>query len=142
MKFLKKIPMFGYLFVLINIFVLIGKSEIMSRLIFKLKLISGATWYMTIGDLFIIAGLTCLTIQVFKATRTSQAQVVDLIISTLIFVLFMIEFIVVRGAGTSTFFILCLMSLMAVIAGFSITISSARRDVTLDKDGGLNLPHQ
>ncbi len=142
MKFLKKIPMFGYLFVLINIFVLIGKGDIMNHLLFKLKLISGAVLHLTIGYIFIIAGLACLTIQVFKATRTSQAEITDHIFSTLIFVLFLVEFIIVLKAGNPEFFILCLMSLMAVIAGFSITIASARRDITMDKDSGINVPRQ
>jgi hypothetical protein len=139
MKFLKKVPMFGFLFVLINIFVLIGK-DLMTHMLFSLKLISGALWVLTVGDIFVILGLICLTIQVFKATRTSSAEVLDHIISTLIFILYLIEFIVVRGAGNTTFFILMLMSLLAVIAGFTITISTARRDITLDKDSAVNIP--
>jgi hypothetical protein len=140
MKILKKIPMFGYLFVLINIFVLIGKADLMMHQLLKFTLISKAEWVLYVGDLFIILGLICLTVQVFKATRTSSAEVLDHIISTLIFILYLIEFISVRGAGTSTFFILMLMSLLAVIAGFTITISTARRDITLDKDSAVNIP--
>jgi hypothetical protein len=140
MKFLKKIPMFGYLFVLINIFILLGKPTIMSGVLIKMTLHAGSDpWILCVGDIFVILGLICLTIQVFKATRTSSAEVVDHIISTLIFILFLIEFIVVKSAGNSTFFILMLMALLAVIAGFTITISTARRDVTLDRDGGPNI---
>lgn len=140
MKTLKKIPMFGYLFVLINIFILIGKADIMTGLLFHITLISKAVWFLFVGDIFVILGLICLTIQVFKATRTSSAEVVDHIMSTLIFILYLIEFITIRGAGTSTFFILTLMSLLAVIAGFTITISTARRDITMDKDSAATIP--
>ena len=59
-----------------------------------------------------------------------------------VFIIFLIEFIVVKGAGTSTFFILALMSLFDVIAGFSVTITTARRDVTLDRDGQFAPPPQ
>jgi lysylphosphatidylglycerol synthetase-like protein (DUF2156 family) len=140
MNFLKKIPMFGYLFILINLFILIGKSDIMTRQLLSITLISKAVWTLFIGDLFVIVGLICLTIQIIKATRTSQAEVVDHIVSTLIFVLFLVEFIVVGAAGNSTFFILLLMSLLAVIVGFTITISTARRDITLDKDSAAGIP--
>jgi hypothetical protein len=141
MKFLKKIPMFGYLFVLINIFILIGKSTIMTGVLIRMTLHAGSDpWTLCVGDIFVILGLICLTIQVFKATRTSSAEVLDHIISTLIFILFLIEFIVVKSAGNSTFFILMLMALLAVIAGFTITISTARRDITLDKDSAVNIP--
>jgi hypothetical protein len=140
MKILKKIPMFGYLFVLVNLFILIGKSDLMTNTLFHITLVSKALWVLVVGDIFVILGLICLTVQVFKATRTSSAEIVDHIISTLIFILYLIEFIVVRGAGTSTFFILMLMSLLALIAGFTITISTARRDITMDRDSAANIP--
>ena len=140
MKILKKIPMFGYLFVLVNLFILIGKADIMTGILFHITLISKAMWVLVTGDIFVIIGLICLTIQVFKATRTSSAEILDHIVSTLIFILYLIEFIIVRSAGTSTFFILMLMSLLALIAGFTITISTARRDITMDRDSAATIP--
>jgi hypothetical protein len=140
MKILKKIPMFGYLFVLVNLFILIGKADIMTGILFHITLISKAMWVLVTGDIFVILGLICLTVQVFKSTRTSSAEILDHIVSTLIFILYLIEFIVVRSAGTSTFFILMLMSLLAVIAGFTITISTARRDITMDRDSAATIP--
>jgi hypothetical protein len=140
MKMLKKIPMFGYLFVLVNLFILIGKADIMTGILFHITLISKAMWVLVTGDIFVIIGLICLTIQVFKATRTSSAEILDHIVSTLIFILYLIEFIIVRSAGTSTFFILMLMSLLALIAGFTITISTARRDITMDRDSAATIP--
>jgi len=95
-----------------------------------------------VGDLFVIVGLVFLFIEVLKSTRTSQAAIFDHILSTLVLIIFLVEFIVVRGAGTSTFFILTLMSLFDVIAGFTVTITSARRDVTLDRDAQFAPPGQ
>jgi hypothetical protein len=140
MKFLKKIPMFGFLFVLINIFILIGKSDLMAGKLISINLHPNVPWTLCVGDIFVILGLICLTIQVFKATRTSSAEILDHVISTLIFILFLIEFIVVKSAGNSTFFILMLMALLALIAGFTITISTARRDITMDRDSPVNIP--
>jgi len=132
MKILRKIPTFGFLLVLIDLFILFGKGDLMLNRLFTIKLMSGAFWLMAVGDLFVIVGLICLFIEVYKSTRTSQAEILDHILSTLVFIIFLIEFLVIKGAGTSTFFILALMSLFDVIAGFTVTISTARRDVTLD----------
>lgn len=132
MKILRKIPTFGYLLVLIDLFILFGKGDLMLNRLFIIKLMSGAFWLMAVGDLFVIVGLICLFIEVFKSTRTSQAEILDHIMSTFVFIVFLIEFLVVKGAGTSTFFILAMMSLFDVIAGFTVTISTARRDVALD----------
>ncbi|MCU0936809.1 MAG: hypothetical protein MUF66_12290 [Gammaproteobacteria bacterium] len=78
-----------------------------------------------------------LFIEVFKSTRTSTAQVLDHILSTLMFVVFLVQFITVADAGTSVFFILTVMALMDVIAGFSVTIFAARRDLAVG--GEVNL---
>jgi len=134
MNLLRKIPMFAFLLVLIDLFILAGQGEIMSRLLYTFQLISGAAWTVTVGDLFVIIGLVFLFIEVLKSTRTSQAAIVDHVLSTLVFIAFLIEFIVVRGAGTSTFFILALMALFDVIAGFTVTITTARRDITTDRE--------
>jgi hypothetical protein len=140
MKFLKKIPMFGFLLVAYDILIVIGKTDIMGDALLRLKMMSGATWLLTVGDLFVILGLIFLFVEVFKSTRTSQAAILDHILSTLVFIIFLVEFIVVKGAGSSVFLILCLMSLFDVIAGFSITITTARRDITMDRNSGFIPP--
>jgi hypothetical protein len=141
MKILKKIPMFAYLLVVYNIMLLIGKSDVFYKTLFKIKMISGAQWYMLVADLLIIFGLIFLFIEMLKSTRTSAAQIADHIFSTLIFVIFLIEFIVVKGAGSSLFLNLTLMSLFDVIAGFTISITTARRDITLDRNSSIVQPH-
>jgi len=134
MKFLRKVPMFGFLLVVYDILIVIGKTDIMGNALLRLKMMSGATWLLSVGDLFIILGMIFLFIEVIKSTRTSQAAILDHILSTLIFIIFLVEFIVVKGAGSSVFLILCLMSLFDVIAGFTVTITTARRDITMDRN--------
>jgi len=48
----------------------------------------------------------------------------------LVFVAFLIEYLVVDAVGNSTFLILAITSLMDVIVGFTVTISTAKRDLT------------
>lgn len=96
--------------------------------VFNLSLMSTAVWSPTAGDLLVMLGIVFLYVEIFKATRSGNASIVDHAVSMFVFIIFLVECIVVKFAGTSTFIILTLMSLFDVVAGFTITISSARRD--------------
>ncbi len=91
-------------------------------------MISGATWTLTIGDLVTITTLVLLFVELIKATRTGGSSIVDHALSTILFVICLVEFLVVRQAATSEFFFIMVVTLIDVIAGFSITIRAARRD--------------
>lgn len=98
--------------------------------IFTIQMVSQARWTLTLGDLMIVAALVLLFVEILKATRTGMGSIVDHILSTLLFVAYLIEFLLVRETATSVFFILMVVSLIDVIAGYSVTIRGARRDMT------------
>ena len=106
--------------------------------ILSLPMISGATWQMTAGDLFVAFAVIVLFIEMLKATRTGSGAIVDHILSTLVLIVCIVEFLVVPKAATSTFFLLLLVVLVDVIAGFSITIRSARRDFSVGPGPGVD----
>jgi hypothetical protein len=94
-------------------------------------MISGANWIMTLGDLMITLGLILLFFEILKATRIGVNSIVDHLLSTFILVAYLVEFLLVQGAATAVFFILMIMTLVDVMAGFSVSIRSATRDVSL-----------
>jgi len=141
MKILRKIPLFGFMLLIYDAIVFAGKETMLGDVLFRIKMMSGAEWILTGGDLLLVFGLLLLFIEVFKSTRTNEAAIVDHILSTLVFVIYVVEFIVLKGAGTSVFFLLTLMSLFDVVAGFSITIKTARRDFTMDRDTTYTPPN-
>ena len=98
--------------------------------IFTVEMVSDARWTLTLGDVMIVAALVLLFVEVLKATRTGIGSIVDHILSTLLFVAYLIEFLLVRETATSVFFILMIISLIDVVAGYSVTIRGARRDMT------------
>ncbi|WP_316863090.1 hypothetical protein [uncultured Cohaesibacter sp.] len=98
--------------------------------IINIPMVSGQTCMLTLGDLMIIAALILLFVEIIKATRTSVGSIVDHILSTILFIIYLIEFLLVGRAATSVFFILMFISLIDVIAGYSVTIRGARRDVS------------
>ena len=49
-----------------------------------------------------------------------------------LFIVMLIEFLLVRQAGTSTFFLLTMISLVDVLAGFIVSIRSSQRQVEIE----------
>ena len=137
MKILRKVPMFGFILILYDILVLAGGAALISKVLFSIKMMSGAIWVVTLSDLLIVIGLICLFIEVYKATRPTDAEILDHILSTVIFIVFLLEFVLMKSAMTTGFFILTLMSLFDVVAGFTISIRTAKRDITLDRSSNI-----
>ncbi len=105
--------------------------------IFSLNMMSGAVWTLKLGDMIIVFGLFLLFFEILKATRVGRMSIIDHLLSTVVLIIFLIEFLLIPGASTSVFFILMLMALVDVMAGFSVSIRSATRDVDFSHGGGL-----
>ena len=97
----------------------------------EIPLPSGARWSMTVGDLVMLVTLLLLFVELLKSTYTSTASLLDHGLSMLIFVACLVEFIVVRKAATSVFFFITIATLIDVIAGYTIGIRVARRDLSI-----------
>jgi hypothetical protein len=54
-----------------------------------------------------------------------------------LFIVMLIEFLLVRQAGTSTFFLLTMIALVDVLAGFIVSIRSSQRQVEIDAERAL-----
>lgn len=111
-----------------------GGSMLIDGDAFSMTLASGAEMTLRGGDFFVAAGLFALFLEMLKAARPGRATVLDHILSTATFVVALICLLLVDYAGTATFFLLTLMTLIDVIAGFSISLFAARRDFAIDSD--------
>ena len=100
--------------------------------LFSVGMMSGGTWRMTHGEGLLALGLAFLFVEVLKATRTSRVSVVDHMLSTLVFIAYLVEFLLVPSASHAVFFLLTCMALIDVIAGFSVSIRAAGRDVSFN----------
>jgi hypothetical protein len=95
---------------------------------FPITLPSAGVWQLTLGDILLAVGLFLLFFEILKATRAGGNSVVDHAFSMIVFVVCLILFLIWDRAATSSFFLLMLMAMIDVIAGFSVTINAARRD--------------
>ena len=98
-----------------------------------IHLISGQDWTVTPEDIILAFAIVLLGIEVVKATRMGIRGLMDHILSMILFIVMLVEFLLVARAGTSTFFILMVISLVDVLGGFIITARTAQRDIQIDR---------
>ena len=84
---------------------------------------------MTLGDLFLASALVVLFIELLKSTTSRRVAIVNHALSMILFVVCLIQFLLAPAFATSTFFLLTLMVVLDVLAGFIVTIVAARRDI-------------
>lgn len=107
-------------------------AEFWANTVASVPLASGERWILSVGDLFIAISILILFVELLKATRLSSRSIVDHLLSTLVFIVMLVEFLLVKQAATGTFFLLLIISFVDVVGGFSVTIRSAQRDITID----------
>jgi hypothetical protein len=93
---------------------------------FQITMFSGATWSMTQSDLILAAGMGLLFIEVLKSIGSPMLSLVNHGIAVMTLLVYVVEFISFPAFTHSTFFLLLLMQLIDVIAGYTITIVSSR----------------
>lgn len=126
-------PLFLISFAIYNMIVFLTPGVSWGDALFAVPMQSGATWTVTAGDLLIALSLVFLFVEVLKATRSYARTVVDHALSTLVFIVALVEFLLVKEAATSVFALLLVISLIDVIGGWTVSMSSARRDIQFDQ---------
>ena len=96
---------------------------------FQIQMFSGDVWRITVGDLFVALALALLFIETIKAARSTQREILNHAFSMIAFCIALVEFIVLKGFSTSAFFLITAMCLFDVVAGYTISIVAARRDM-------------
>jgi hypothetical protein len=99
----------------------------------SIHLISGQTWTVTPEEILLAFSILLLGVEVIKAARTGLRGLMDHILSLILFIVMLVEFLLVARAGTSTFFLLMTISFVDVLAGFIITARTAQRDIQIDR---------
>jgi hypothetical protein len=92
---------------------------------------SGDAWKISLGDGLMALALLLLFVETVKATGTGQREILNHAFSMLTFTGALVEFIVLKGFGTSPFFFITAMCLFDVVAGYTIAIVAARRDLAV-----------
>lgn len=106
-----------------------GAAVRLSARLFSIPMASGADWAVSLGDLILAVSLVVLFVELLKSTTSRQVAIVNHSLTMVLFIVCLVEFLLFPAFATSTFFLLALMVLLDVLAGFIVTIVAARREV-------------
>jgi len=96
---------------------------------FQIRMFSGDIWKITVSDLFVTLALALLFVEIVKAARNTHREILNHAFSMVSFCIALVEFIVLKRFSTSAFFLITAMCLFDVVAGYTISIVAARRDL-------------
>jgi len=107
--------------------------EKLREAVFSIQMASGALWVVTLGDVLVITALVVLFVELLKSTSSRSTAVVNHGLSMLLFIACLTEFLLLEAFATSSFFLITLMVLLDVLAGFIVSIVAARRDFAMEE---------
>ncbi|HET7085250.1 MAG TPA: hypothetical protein VFI23_10800 [Rhizomicrobium sp.] len=96
---------------------------------FPVTVMSGDVWKISLGDGLLTLSLLLLFLETIKAARAGHREIIHHVLSVLTFAAALAEFILLKGFGTSVFFLITLLCLFDLVAGSSLAIVAAKRDV-------------
>jgi hypothetical protein len=127
---LKAFPFMALAVIVYNIYaVLLGRP--LDAVVARLPMPSGGAWTVLAGDILVMAALVLLFVEMVAATSARTSSILNHGLSLVVFIICIVEFLLVPAAATSAFFLITLMTLLDVVAGYSISIKTARRDFAL-----------
>lgn len=135
--FMLGFPLLLVPFAIYNIIAFLMPGVSWTSALTSVHMMSDADWTMSAGDMLIVLAIVLLFGEMMKSTRIGIRSVVDHGLSLIVFLAMLVEFILVKQAGTSTFFLLLVISFVDVLGGFAVTLRSAQRDLTVEGVGHL-----
>src|SRR5882757_1843618 len=103
-----------------NIIVFLMPGVSFADPIVKLTLISGAEWPLTLSDMLLALGILLLLFEVIKGARPGAKYLTDHLLSLIVFGGAVAEFLLWPRFGTSTYFLLALLTLVDFLSGIAL----------------------
>src|SRR6478736_2959767 len=121
----KASPMIGFPLLLIplaiyNIIAFLMPDVRFGEPLFKLALMSGTEWPVTLSDVLITLGILLLLIEVIKGARPGAKYFTDHLLSLIVFGAAAAEFVLWPKFGTSTYFLLTTLALVDFLSGLAL----------------------
>jgi hypothetical protein len=110
----------------------LGPASVLSEVLVRVPMTSGAVWSISVGDLILFLSLILLFVELLKSTSSQRVAIVNHALSMVLFVVCLVEFLLLSGFAGSVFFLILTMVLLDVLAGFIVTIIASRRDFDMN----------
>jgi len=96
--------------------------------LFTLTTAPGGVWPVSAADLMVAGALVVLFIELLKSLASRRIALVNHALCMLLFVACLVELLLAPACATSTFFLITLMVLLDVAAGFIVTVAAPSRE--------------
>ena len=103
-----------------NIIVFLMPGVTLAEPLLTLTLMSGAQWPVTLSDILLALGILLLLLEVMKGARPGAKYLTDHLLSLIVFGAAGAEFLLWPKLGTSTYFLLSLLSLVDFLSGIAL----------------------
>lgn len=110
-----------------NIIAFLMPSVSFTDVLFKVPMITGETWPVTLADLMLALGIVLLLLEVVKGARPGSKFLMDHLLSLIVFGAAAAEFVMWPKFGNSTYFLLVLLAMADFLGGIA---QRTRRRVT------------
>ncbi|WP_426612166.1 hypothetical protein [Bradyrhizobium sp. McL0616] len=102
-----------------NIIAFLMPSVSFSDVLFKVPMITGETWPVTLADLLLALGVVLLLLEVVKGARPGAKFLMDHLLSLILFGAAATEFVIWPKFGNSTYFLLVLLAMADFLGGIA-----------------------
>lgn len=110
-----------------NIIAFLMPTVSFTDVLFRVPMVTGETWPVTLADLLLALGVVLLLLEVVKGARPGSKFLMDHLLSLIVFGAAAAEFVMWPKFGNSTFFLLVLLAMADFFAGIA---QRTRRRVT------------
>src|SRR5215475_10603451 len=100
-----------------NIIVFLMPTVSFTDVLFKVPMITGEPWPVTLGDLLLALGIVLLLLEVVKGARPGAKFLMDHLLSLIVFGAAVAEFVMWPKFGNSIFFLLVLLAMADFFGG-------------------------
>lgn len=115
---------------LYNIVVFLMPGVSFADTLFKIPMLSGEEWPVTLSDVLVALGIVLLLLEVVKGARPGAKYLTDHLLSLIIFGAAAAEFVLWPKFANSTFFLLTLLAMVDFLSG--VSLRTRRRAVVAD----------
>jgi len=102
-----------------NIIAFLMPSVSFTDVLFKVPMITGETWPVTLADLLLALGVVLLLLEVVKGARPGAKFLMDHLLSLILFGAATAEFVIWPKFGNSTYFLLVLLAMADFLGGIA-----------------------
>ncbi|MBW7972281.1 hypothetical protein [Bradyrhizobium sp. BR 10289] len=122
-----------------NIIAFLMPSVSFTDVLFKVPMITGEAWPVTLADLMLALGILLLLLEVVKGARPGSKFLMDHLLSLIIFGAAAAEFVMWPKFGNSTYFLLVLLAMADFLGGIA---QRTRRRITYVAETTVPVPRK